>query len=44
MPMVNAQPRPRSEPRCGVDRFPADHSADTPHGQRCLGRRTNTAP
>ena len=44
MPMVNAQRRPKSEPRRGVDRFPADHSADTPHGQRCLGRRTNTAP
>ena len=24
MPMVNAQRRPQSEPRCGVDRFPAD--------------------
>ena len=44
MPMVNAQRRPQAEPRCGVDRFAADHSADTPHGQRFLGRRTNTAP
>ena len=44
MPMVNAQRRPQSEPRYGGDRFPADHSADTPHGHRFLGRRTNMAP
>ena len=44
MPMVNAQRRPQSEPRCGVDCLPADLSAGMPHGtshkphsQRFLG-------
>ena len=33
MLVVNAQRRSQSEPRCGVDRLPADLSAGMPHGQ-----------